>query len=305
MTQSVFDAFPERGKEPNSAANLSKWINRAEEQAGVGGGRLSWVVASSLLIAALQRAPHTDGQPVFLLKGGTLIELRLGLDARATGDLDTMFRGDFDEMLDALDHALAEGWGPIEFSRSEVEIIDAPRRVKPRRFTVSMSIRGKVWRTLDVEVAAAEGEAAHRVDWVGTPNLDHFGLESPDQVAALVMEYQVAQKLHACTDPHEPPASKNDRPRDLVDLLLLRDAFFPGGTDLTELRQACADIFAARAEELAEHGRPVRDWPPIVVAHPHWGPDYARAADDCEFPLTLDEAVAAVNDWVDDIDASF
>jgi hypothetical protein len=36
------------------------------------------------------------------------------------------------------------------------------------------------------------------------------------------MRYQIAQKLHAGSDPHEPPAYVNDRARDLVDLLLLK-----------------------------------------------------------------------------------
>jgi hypothetical protein len=44
---------------------------------------------------------------------------------------------------------------------------------------------------------------------------------SPDTLATLALRFQIAQKLHACTDPHDSPASINDRPRDVVDLLLL------------------------------------------------------------------------------------
>jgi hypothetical protein len=44
---------------------------------------------------------------------------------------------------------------------------------------------------------------------------------SPDALATLALRFQIAQKLHACTDPHDSPASINDRPRDVVDLLLL------------------------------------------------------------------------------------
>lgn len=304
MTRFGIDDLPERGKEPNSAANLSKWISKVEIDMEIGGGRLSWIVASSILVAALQRTPHADGQPLFLLKGGSLIELRLGLEARSTGDIDTLFRGDFGEMLEALDHTLAEDWGPIEFTRSEVETVDAPRRIKPRRFTVSLSIRGKTWRSIDVEVSATEGDAAERIGWVDTPRLGHFGLASAEQVASLVMEYQVAQKLHACTDPHNPPESENYRPRDVVDLLLIREALFPTGIDLTGLRDACVDVFAVRAEELAEQALPGRNWPPKVVAHEHWHYDYSRATDNCGFALTLAEAVDEVNDWIDAIDNS-
>ena len=43
------------------------------------------------------------------------------------------------------------------------------------------------------------------------------------------MRFQIAQKLHAVTDPHEPPDLINDRARDVVDLLLLRDLYRHNG----------------------------------------------------------------------------
>ncbi|HBX80245.1 MAG TPA: hypothetical protein DEG88_11405 [Propionibacteriaceae bacterium] len=56
-------------KQPNSAAVLNNWIARAERGFGVdGGGRLGWLVASTILTAALQRAVAADGQSRFLLK---------------------------------------------------------------------------------------------------------------------------------------------------------------------------------------------------------------------------------------------
>lgn len=45
-----------------------------------------------------------DGKPRFLIKGGAYIELRLGMRARATKDVDTLFRGSFEANVIAHPH---------------------------------------------------------------------------------------------------------------------------------------------------------------------------------------------------------
>ena len=125
---------------------------------------------------------------------------------------------------------------------------------------------------------------------------------SPDTLATLALRFQIAQKLHACTDPHDPPASINDRPRDVVDLLLLRDLVrTEGRPTLLELRVAAEAIFAARAVDARALGRTERTWPCVVVAHEHWRADFAAARAGSCVDTTLEEAVAAVNTWVDQI----
>jgi len=72
----------------------------------------------------------------------------------------------------------------------------------------------------------------------------------PDHLVSLSMRYQIAQKVHASTDPHDPPAFVNDRARDVVDLLLVRTLTeTTGHPSSTEIRAAVEDIFAARAAE--------------------------------------------------------
>ena len=51
------------------------------------------------------------------------MELRLRLKARATKDLDAVFRGRFEEWLEALDDALSRGIEDFTFSRAEPEEI--------------------------------------------------------------------------------------------------------------------------------------------------------------------------------------
>jgi hypothetical protein len=297
--------LPDRGKPPTSRRHLDQRVQQAQPKAGVAVGRLGWLVASSVVIAALQRARAEDGHPRFLLKGGAYLEVRLGLRARATKDIDTMFRGDFSEFAAVLDEALAESWGAIELVRTELEpIVGARRVVKPFRFKIKLLVNGQPWRTVDVEAAAAEGNSDVGVEVFAAPSLSHFGLPSAVDMAGIMFDYQVAQKLHAGTDPHNPPSQRNDRSRDIVDLLLIRDAFYPEGTDLRSLRSACVDIFASRATDAQTLGVALRTWPPEATAHDHWTTDFMTAATAASLPPSLVGAVAEVNAWIATIDAA-
>lgn len=235
-----------------------------------------------------------------------MLQHRLGAGARATSDLDGLVRGDIDEFIVALDDALAEPWGPLTLTRSEVEVITTPARViQPRRLQIFVSLKGQVWRKVQVELAPDEGGAGTTPEAIPAPPLDPFGLPTPDSLVALAMRYQIAQKFHASTDPHDPPTSINDRPRDVVDLLLLRDLVAAESTPTSsEIREASLAVFDARAADAVELNRPVRTWPPHLVAHPHWAGDYARAAADAGVTFPLPDAVDAVNQWIAEIDAT-
>lgn len=86
-------------KQPVSTKILNTWITQAEGQLGdeARGGRLGWLIASSVAIAAVQRAVDVDGRQLFLLKGGTLLQHRLNVTARTTKDVDGLIRGDIDD----------------------------------------------------------------------------------------------------------------------------------------------------------------------------------------------------------------
>lgn len=66
-------ALRPKEKQPASARILDTWIAQAQSQLGneVDGGRLGWLIASSVAIAAVQRALDAEGRRLFLLKGGT------------------------------------------------------------------------------------------------------------------------------------------------------------------------------------------------------------------------------------------
>lgn len=138
-----------RDKQAASARILDSWVIQADNTLTPGGtgGRLRWLVASTVAIAALQRAMDSDGRVLFLLKGCTLLQHRLGRSTRATKDVDGLIRGDIERFLDVLDDALA------------------------------------------------------------LPALGHFGFPEPDALLGLAMRFQIAQKLHAGSDPHCRPRS--------------------------------------------------------------------------------------------------
>jgi hypothetical protein len=298
-----------KAKQPNSSTVLNAWIAQAESKLGseARGGRLGWLVASSVAIAAVQRAVDTEGRQLFLLKGGTWLQHRLNATARTTKDVDGLIRGDIDAFLIALDDALAQPWGPLALRRGPVEVINAPTKViKPRRFDLFLELRGVTWRRIQFEISPDEAGIGDISEAVEPAPLDRFGLPDVDAVVGIAMRFQIAQKLHAASDPHDPPTSLNDRPRDIPDLLLLRDlARETGSPALAEIRNAAVAVFDARAAEAIQLGRTPRYWPPILVGHPHWDDDYRHSAASAGIELPLHEAIEQANNWVTEItDAS-
>lgn len=291
-----------KSRQPVSTKVLNTWIAQAEGQLGdeAKGGRLGWLIASSVAIAVVQRALDADGRQLFLLKGGTLLQHRLNATARTTKDVDGLIRGDMDAFFGTLEGVLDDQWGPMTLRRGVVEVIDVPTKIiKPRRFDIILEMRGVTWRRIQFEVSPDEASIGDEQEIIESPPLGGFGLPDPDALVGIAMRFQIAQKLHAVSDPHEPPDSINDRARDVVDLLLLRDLIAAAGRPtLTEVRDAGVAVFEARAAEAAELGRPMRAWPPTIPAHRHWTEDYARAAASGGIGLSLDAAVAEVNAWI-------
>lgn len=265
--------------------------------------RIGWLLASTVAVAALQRALGPDQQPLFLVKGGLFMEFHLGLRARVTKDIDTLFRGSLAEFEQALDAAIAEPWGPFTLERTPLEEIAGARRlVKPRRFDLKLLIKGAVWRRVQIEVSFPEGGIATTAEPVPAPSSAFFGIETPDHLAGIAMAYQVAQKLHACTDPDDPPRFVNDRVRDIPDLLLIKEHFYPDGPTAA-LSSACRDVFESRAEEARGMGLEGRSWPPrLTVPNAGWRNDYPNLAASVGIRVSIEEAMTTLNAWVDAID---
>ncbi|MBH0022603.1 nucleotidyl transferase AbiEii/AbiGii toxin family protein [Salinibacterium sp. SWN248] len=307
--KSTFEGLPPRDALPKNTAALNSFLNAAAKKTDQAVDRLGWLAGSVIVMAVLQRALGADGRPEFLIKGGAYLEHRLEIGARATKDVDTVYRGAIADFESALDSVLAEPWEPFELTRTEIETVENARTTnKPRRFHIQLKIRGQVFRKIKVEVSFSEGKIGEGDERFTAPDLSALDLGIPDEIAGITMAYQVAQKLHACTDPDDPTPEGggkpffNDRVRDVVDLLLLRDAFFPAGSELSTVKAAAEDVFEARAAEAEKLGFTPRRWPPEITTWKSWAEGWQKPADQAAIKASLEEALATLNEWVKEIE---
>lgn len=231
---------------PRTRTALEQLVGRYSKHYRVPQARIRNWISFMILAGALERVQDEAGASAFVVKGGVALELRLRLRARATRDFDATFRQQFGEMLDVLDAALREPYGDFRLTRRGA-IRDLGG--KARRVEVQVQYRDRPWATVQMEVSAGDGQLIE-AERVPATDLSELGLDGPEFIHCLSTRFQIAQKIHAVTAP-PPEGRQNERFRDLVDLWLLREL----GTDLVPVRQACEDVFRARA---------MHPWPPAV-----------------------------------------
>lgn len=243
------------------------------------------------------------------VKGGMGVKLRFGeRGTRATSDLDVSARVRGEEFEQAFRARLTEGWGTVPASKGELRRNpDAPERVaftatvravklhdpglaRPEYvmhpYRVSIAFLGNAWGALDVEVSDPEIDPyAHtrkEIDGELVQFGAYFGFGDLQPVELVDLEYQIAQKLHAVTDP------AYVRAHDLVDLQLLWGAEL----DLPVLRELCVRTFDWRRQQA---------WPPLPLRPMGgWELAYADARAETEVggttPVLPD--IAAVREWL-------
>lgn len=281
-------SFPKQ-KKPPSWRVLQDWIRHYADQEELPQSRVRRAVSFMLVALPLDRSLDEEGNPLFLVKGGVSMELRLKMRARATKDLDTVYRGTFESWLDSLDEALGEEIDDFTYSRDEPFQI---RNTNSFRVNIIIDYRGRRWGRVQFEVAPVEVEAVLDIDQVEPFDIGQFGLESPSQISVVGLPYLIAQKLHACTEIFD--GQENARVHDLMDLLLARDLLEPA--DLARVREACEAIFATRAKQ---------SWPPELIVYPSWAETYQALAEDEGFTITdVAEAASLVRSFIAEIDAA-
>jgi nucleotidyltransferase AbiEii toxin of type IV toxin-antitoxin system len=208
---------------------------------------------------SLERVEEPGGGPRFVLKGGVAIELRLRAGARATQDVDMVFRGPDAELLDALDAAFTEPYRDFAFERGA----PVDRGPHATGFDVRLAYQSRAWGTVRLEISGPD-VSGEEVELVPAISLEDFQLTGPTEIACLPLRFQIAQKIHAVTE--RPTDRENRRFRDLVDLLILRDLV----ADLGSLRVACEATFEHRA---------THTWPPqLDIPDASWRDGYELLA---------------------------
>lgn len=281
---------------PSNLRALRDRLTAAAKREGVVFGRLQQhiglVVAQFINLASAS----SDDVPVLLVKGGTSLELRRGIPgSRTSKDLDAVVAGDVEIVHERLAEAGADGWEGFTAAFTPPRPFQVPGlTVSPHRLTAKLSYHGKPFVSLPLEISPVEAGNAAEFDMVPSDALTLVGLAERVDVPCMTLPWQVAQKIHACTEPVETPRT-NDRARDLIDLQLLEA--LTGDDSLVGTEVACRAVFD-------ERGR--HSWPPTLTAHDHWDAVYVRALEGLEdigIAGQLADAVPRVQNFIDRIAA--
>lgn len=271
-------------KAPSDRSHLERLVQALSVEEGIAADRLRRWVSAQVLLGALSR--EGDDRRCFLLKGGVAMEFRLRLRARATKDIDIIvFAETEDDLVDTLQAALETSYLDFGFRLARVQSIP---NTPASRMDVKLTYKGRPWATLRLEASLPEVESAE-ADEISAFSLTQLGFDGPEVVACQSLRYQIATKLHAVTERFE--VGENDRFRDLIDLLLLRDL----QPDLPQAAAACREIFDLRAKQA---------WPPTLTIEASWPEQYRALAIAQDFAIVeVAEAASEVRSLIEDIDS--
>lgn len=298
----------------NPALNIAQLDARLEEASRILGVPTARVRRMLCTLVVSQMLPDA-----VVIKGGMGVKLRLGeLGTRATADLDVSTKQRGEAFEDAFRLQLAQGWGVVPASKgAQRKNPEAPDRVaftatlKPQPlhdpglsqpqyvmhpYKVTLFFLGKMWAALDVEVSDPEIEPhAHTRRAVDSTLIElnvHFGFGALQPVELIDVEYQIAQKIHAVTDP------AYARAHDMVDLQLLWET----KPALPIVREYCLRTFSFRRSQ---------KWPPLPLRPMDgWELAYSDAREETEIDgaspvlADIDSARAWFEQIISSIDAA-
>ncbi|MEU2200771.1 nucleotidyl transferase AbiEii/AbiGii toxin family protein [Isoptericola sp. NPDC019482] len=226
----------------------------------------------------------------WVLKGGYLLEARLGTRARATRDLDLALTEPVTELANLLTDALADDVDGDGFvflvSAVRSHLADSDELGGPgARLGVTARLGGKDFARVRVDVVARPDEVTGGIEKVVLPVVVAEPGWAPVAVRAVDLAQHVAEKLHALSavDAHPRPST---RVKDLLDVVLVLDT---GALDEVRLADRLHAVFRARNGAA----------PPETLPDPpaSWVADYAAMAELHEVAArTLADAVAAARD---------
>ena len=267
-----------RGRDPGSVNELQRRIGKAASARASTVKRLQSLVATVALAQLL---------PACAVKGGTGLKLRFGdLMTRQTPDLDTAFRGDRTEFIAELHANLVLGWGgftgtvtgtPTDPGRSPPGLCHAATRREADLPPAAVRDRRRRGRLRRVEATTRE-EPERALSGEVIDLFAELGLAAPNPVPVLPLHHQIAQKLHACTEPG------NERAHDLVDLQLMATEVEDRLVAVTVRR-----LFTFRQQHL---------WPAAVQPGSTWAGLYTRAAEGRDVLPDLGPAVSWANTYI-------
>ena len=259
--------------------------------------RLMGMNNAKMLIARSLMANAIVGQFLPLgsvLKGGSSLRFRYGSGfSRNTMDFDTARSGDLDEFIKLFRDSLAEGWNGFSGTARILERGNPPHvpfDYVMQPIDVKLTYRNNPWCSVRLEVSHGEIGAADESE---TPPLldevlnlfENMGLPAPHPVPLMPLEHQLAQKLHAVSE----PGDRNRRAHDLIDIQII---FSHAEIDHHRLNSICEKLFQFRKRH---------HWPTPVVKRPDWDGLYLAQKRSINVLPTCDEAISYVNKLIEKI----
>lgn len=273
-----FAPAPRAIKAPGNVNNLQSRITSYAREHGLSVSRLNQRILTEVTFGLLERARKLGIIPMYLAKGGMALELRFGIRARASGDLDIGIVAAGATLVDSFDRVLAVGFHDFTFARrDEPELLE---NAGTYRLKVKIAYRGRPFGTLSVDLNEASYETATTVEQTGL--LTALGLPGPLNVPLLEPYLQIAQKLHGATEPDRADYT-NRRHRDLLDVLVMTSD--PRlSLDFARLRSVAVEEFARRPHH--------RSWSPAFALPDSWREGLAHDAQEIRFPTADPDELA-------------
>ena len=278
-----------RDQPARDVRGLQRWISTWADASSETQARIQRRIALVAIAAMLDRARDDYGDPMFVVKGGSALELRYRFRARATRDIDLEFTGTLDEIHEDVTACVVAGWSGFSGRVLDPQPLSIPwGSITGQRLTVKLTYLGRPFASIPLEVVTSNSP---EFEYVHSLRLEPVGLPSADPIPCLSLAYQVAEKLHACTDPLD-GERVNDRVSDLMDLILIED--LSPDLDLSATKTACVTVFTERSSH---------PWPPVVSFSPKLDQPWNALVADTGFSInSLTDAAKRVNSLIAAID---
>ena len=269
---------------------LEERLRQRERETGEPLVRMRKRLVFERCIVRLQREPNSP----WVVKGGFALELRLGLQARMTKDLDLgvdlgYFGGRIQsstevaqKLREDLGHATEDGFAFVVPHTGE-HTLPIPG-VQVYRFTVEARLDGREFDKIKVDVGIGDPLIPPFEELKGSDLLSFAEIPAVT-IRATSRAQHLAEKVHALTRPFDDRI--NTRVKDLADIVLLMNLGLP---DPLEVKNAVTEIFVGRKS----HEIPKRIEDPPAT----WISSFAAMAHELKMAETTPErATARLNDY--------
>jgi len=243
--------------------------------------RLRKMVAFERLLA---RLVHGDDKR-WILKGGFALELRLGVRARTTNDLDLL--ATIPLTRERLHQAIIQAALKNMNDGFQFEVRQATD-TNPARYTVHALLDGRTFENFHLDIGTGD-PIVGPLEYITTPNLLAFADIPPVHVPCYPLAQQLAEKVHAYTLPYK--TGETTRVKDWVDILLIAET---GRFSAKCLSDSLHATFDARQTHALPEKLPK---PPVS-----WARTFKKLADEVQLGFEdLFDAGEAVSQFLDPI----